>query len=132
MDLNNLPRHGLGDLSEWYYPWTDGVRKTTPHSPNTQESGWGTSLLVYVNDIIVTENNEDEKMILKQCLAKQFKIKKLERLKYFLRIEVAYHRFGLFFFLRQGIKWVTPIYKKKTKIHNSVSILMIFPKSSII
>ena len=44
---------------------------------------------MYVDDIIVTENDEKEKNILKQCLAKEFEIKDLGELKYFLGIEVA-------------------------------------------
>ena len=52
-------------------------------------SGGVTTLIVYVNDIIVTWNDEKEKNTLKQCLAKEFEIKDLEKLKYFLGIEVA-------------------------------------------
>ena len=39
---------------------------------------------MYVDDIIVTENDEKEKNTLKQCLAKEFEIKDLGKLKYFL------------------------------------------------
>ena len=35
-----------------------------------------TALLVYVDDIIVTGNDEKEKQSLKQCLIKEFEIKK--------------------------------------------------------
>ena len=48
-----------------------------------------TTLIVYVDDIIVTVNDKKEKNTLKQCLAKEFEIKDLEKLKYFLGIEVA-------------------------------------------
>lgn len=37
-----------------------------------------TTLLVYIDNIIVTCDNEEEKLILKQCLYKEFEIKKLE------------------------------------------------------
>jgi hypothetical protein len=43
-----------------------------------------------VDHIIVTENDEREKHELKQRLMKEFEIKKLGKLKYFLGIEVAY------------------------------------------
>ena len=36
-----------------------------------------TSLIVYVDDIIVTGNDEKKKNTLKQCLAKEFEIKHL-------------------------------------------------------
>ena len=52
-------------------------------------SGGVTTLIVYVDDIIVTGNDEKEKNNLKQCLAKEFEIKDLGKLIYFLGIEVA-------------------------------------------
>ena len=55
-----------------------------------------TTLLVYVDDIIVTGNDEREKHDVKQRLAKEFEIKKLGKLKYFLGIEVAYSTQGIF------------------------------------
>ena len=59
-------------------------------------SGGVTSLIVYVDDIIVTGNDEKEKNTLKQCLAKEFEIKDLGKLKYFLGIEVARSKQGIF------------------------------------
>ena len=47
------------------------------------------AFLVYVNDIIVTGNDEREKHEVKQILAKECEIKELGKLKYFLGIEVA-------------------------------------------
>lgn len=46
---------------------------------------------MYVDDVIVTRNDEKEKKkdTLKQCQAKKFEIKNLGKLKYFLEIEVA-------------------------------------------
>lgn len=52
-------------------------------------SGKLTAFLEYVDDIIVTGNNEGEKHKLKQQLAREFEIKELGRLKYFLGIGVA-------------------------------------------
>ena len=53
-------------------------------------SGGVTTLLVYVDDIIVTGNDEKEKEALKNCLAREFEIKDLGKLRYFLGIEVAW------------------------------------------
>ena len=52
--------------------------------------------LVYVDNIIVTGNDEREKHEVKQRLATEFEIKKLGKLKYFLDIEVAYSTQGIF------------------------------------
>jgi len=53
-------------------------------------------LLVYMDDIIVTGNDEKEKKTLRECLSKEFEIKDLGRLRYFLGIEVARSREGIF------------------------------------
>ena len=55
-----------------------------------------TALLVYVDNIIVTRNDEREKHDMKQRLEKEFEIKELGKLKYFLGIEVAYSTQGIF------------------------------------
>jgi hypothetical protein len=70
------------------------------HSP----SGGVTALLVYVDDIIVTRDDDKERQILSQCLAKEFKIKALGRLKYFLGIEVAHSRLGIFISPQKYVK----------------------------
>ena len=46
--------------------------------------------MVYVNDIIVTGNDEKERRTLRQCVIEEFEIEELRRLKYFLGIEVAH------------------------------------------
>ena len=51
---------------------------------------------MYVDDIIVTWNDEKEKNTLKQCLAKEFEIKDLGNLKYFLGIMVAWSKQDIF------------------------------------
>ncbi len=48
-----------------------------------------TLLIVYVDDIVVTGDDKEEMALLKECLAQEFEIKDLGRLKYFLGIEVA-------------------------------------------
>ena len=58
--------------------------------------GGVTTILVYVDNIIVTGNDEREKHDVKQRLAKEFEIKELWKLKYFLGIEVAYSTQGIF------------------------------------
>src|SRR4030066_581160 len=60
------------------------------------ESGGVTMLLVYVDDIIVTGDDEEEQELLAQHLAKEFEIKTLGKLKYFLGIEVAHSKKGIF------------------------------------
>ena len=54
------------------------------------------ALLVYVDDIIVTGNDEREKHEVKQRLTTKFEIKELGKLKYFLNIEVTYSTQGIF------------------------------------
>lgn len=51
-----------------------------------------TTLLSYVDNIFVTGDNK-KKMMLKQCLTREFKIKELHKLKYFLKIEVIRPKF---------------------------------------
>ena len=58
--------------------------------------GGVTILIVYVHDIIVTRNDEKEKNTWKQCLVKEFEIKDLGKLKYFIGIEVARSKQGIF------------------------------------
>ena len=48
------------------------------------DSGSVTALIVYVDDIIVTRNNEKERQNLGRCLAMEFEIKELGNLKYFI------------------------------------------------
>jgi hypothetical protein len=47
------------------------------------------ALIVYVDDIVVTINEDDETRNLKNSLAKKFEIKDFDNSKYFLGIEVA-------------------------------------------
>ncbi|KAL5706521.1 Beta-galactosidase 8 [Ranunculus cassubicifolius] len=61
--------------------------------------GATTILIVYVDDIIVTGDNTAEILKMKELLAKEFEIKDLGRLRYFLGIEVA--RSGDYIFISQ-------------------------------
>lgn len=55
-----------------------------------------TVVLVYVDDIIITGDDEMEINKLKSLLHMKFSIKDLGRLKYFLGIEIAHSKKGLF------------------------------------
>lgn len=46
-------------------------------------------LIVYVDDVVLIDNSTEEMDKLKRLLAKEFEIKYLENLKYFLEMEVA-------------------------------------------
>ena len=59
-------------------------------------SGKLTALIVYVDDIIVIGNDKGEIQRLKTCLSNEFEIKDLGILKYFLEIEVAGSKGGIF------------------------------------
>jgi len=53
-------------------------------------------LLVYVDDMIIIGDDEIEKQNLRERLVAQFEMKDLGKLEYFLGIEVAYSRQGIF------------------------------------
>ena len=69
--------------------------------------------LVYVDNIIVTGNDEREKHELKQRLATKFEIKELGKLKYFLSIEVPYSTQEIFISQQ---KYVTDLLVETGKI----------------
>ena len=62
-----------------------------------------TYLIIYVDDMIVTGNDQDEIFNLQQYLASEFEMKQLGNLKYFLGIEVARSKHGIF--LCQSDTW---------------------------
>ena len=62
-----------------------------------------TVLIVYVDDIIVTGNDLDEIGRLKGKLAKEFEIKDLGTLRYFLEIEMARSSNGIFISQRKYV-----------------------------
>ena len=53
-------------------------------------------LIVYANNIIIIRNDEGEIQSLKTYLSNEFEMKDLRSLKYFLRIEVARSKGGIF------------------------------------
>ncbi|RVW70776.1 Retrovirus-related Pol polyprotein from transposon RE1 [Vitis vinifera] len=77
-----------------------GSKVTTRHGPNhimfyQHLDGKVTILIVYVDDIIITGNNEAETERLKNKLATEFEIKDLGLLRYFLGMEVVRNRSGI-------------------------------------
>nr|KYP49653.1 hypothetical protein KK1_028625 [Cajanus cajan] len=68
------------------------------HSPN----GNLTLLLVYVDDMIIAGDDE-KKLTQKKKLATQLEIKDLGKLKYFLEIEAAYSKKGIFISQRKYV-----------------------------
>lgn len=73
------------------------VKVTILHLYGTLTPGGVVSiLLVYVDDIIMTGNDLAEQARLKAILTREFEVKELGRLKYFLGIEVARSKSGIF------------------------------------
>jgi hypothetical protein len=62
-----------------------------------------TALIVYVDDIVLTGNDDGEMQNLKHCLANEFEIKDLGTLKYFLGIAVARSKHDIFISQRKYI-----------------------------
>lgn len=62
------------------------------HSPN----GKINILIMYVDDIVVTGNDSEENCKVKTYLASKYEIKDLGILRYFLDIEVARSKLGIF------------------------------------
>lgn len=62
-----------------------------------------TILVVYVDDIVITGNDNEEIAWLKKMLAKSFEVKDLGHLHYFLGIEVAYGAKGIFLSQRRYV-----------------------------
>ena len=67
------------------------------------KEGKVTLMLVYVDDMIVTSNDKKEQGRLKERLTREFEIKDLGVLKYFLGIEVAYSKVGIFLSQRKYV-----------------------------
>jgi Reverse transcriptase (RNA-dependent DNA polymerase) len=84
------------------------------HSLFTKNNGRDVSIiLVYVYDLIITGSNEQEITLIKQRLKGNFDIKDLGYLKYFLGIEVAFSKRGLFISQR---KYVLDLLKEIGKL----------------
>ena len=68
-----------------------------------QKSGKLTALIVYVDDMVVTGNDSVEMEALKNYLSREFGMKDLGQLKYFLGIEVARSSQSIFMSQRKYI-----------------------------
>ena len=55
-----------------------------------------TTLIVFVDDMVVIGNDLEERKALHNYLSKEFKMKDLSSLKYFLGIEVSQSSLGIF------------------------------------
>lgn len=66
-------------------------------------------IIVYLDDIAITGNHEEEITQIKRVFAKKFKMKDLGLLKYFLGIEVAKSKHGILISQR---KYVLDLLKK--------------------
>ncbi|GKE70477.1 ribonuclease H-like domain-containing protein, partial [Tanacetum coccineum] len=94
LDVNNAFLYGNLDEDVYMLPppaliKTGFKQSGHDHSLYTKESdGVFVTLLVYVDDIVLTGNNVNEINNVKKFLSSKFKIKDLGELKYFLGIEV--------------------------------------------
>ncbi|CAL8996542.1 unnamed protein product [Prunus brigantina] len=94
-DVKNAFLHG--DLKEEIY-------MDLPHGiPVTSKEGKLTALIIYVDDMIVTGDDQAEMQNLQKYLASEFEMKSLGDLKYFLGIEVARSKHGIFLSQRKYI-----------------------------
>ena len=59
------------------------------------KGGKVTALIVYVDDMVLTEDDPEERTALQQFLASKFEMKDLEKLKYFFGIEVSRSKTGI-------------------------------------
>ncbi|CAL8988819.1 unnamed protein product [Prunus brigantina] len=94
----------------WFGRFTKSMKNfgyTQSNSDHTlflkRDEGKLTALIVYVDDIIVTRNNAEEQLKLQTYLSQQFEMKDLGDLKYFLRIEVARSKTGIFLSQRKYV-----------------------------
>lgn len=93
-------------LKAWFESFTRAVKehgyiqRHAGHILFTRQSKEGkiAILIVYVDDIIITRDYLKEMSILKKVLTKEFEAKDLDNLKYFLGMEVAQSKKGIFVF----------------------------------
>ena len=90
-------------LRAWFGRFTKSMRSFGYHHSNLdhtlfskKEHGKITALIVYVDDMVVTGNDPDERKALQSYLSSEFEMKDLGHLKYFLGIEVSRSNKGIF------------------------------------
>ena len=83
-------------LRAWFGRFTKSMRSFGYHQSNSdhtlflkKQHGKITALIVYVDDMVVTGNDPDERKALQSYLSSEFEMKDLYHLKYFLGIEVS-------------------------------------------
>ena len=64
------------------------------------------AILVYVDDIIVIGDDKVEQESFKKCMACELQVKILDKLKYFLGLEVAYSKKGTSY-LKESMFWIS-------------------------
>ena len=87
----------------WFGRFTKSMRSFGYHQSNSdhtlflkKQHGKITALIVYVDDMVVTRNDPDERKALQSYLSSEFEMKDLSHLKYFLGIEVSRSDKGIF------------------------------------
>ena len=87
----------------WFGRFTKSMRSFGYHESNSDQTlflkkqhGKITALIVYVDDMVVTGNDPDERKALQSYLSSEFEMKDLGHLKYFLGIEVSQYDKGIF------------------------------------
>ncbi|RVW92416.1 Retrovirus-related Pol polyprotein from transposon RE1 [Vitis vinifera] len=96
--------YGLNQSSRaWFERFTKSMRAFGYRQSNSdhtlflkKQHGKITSLIVYVDDMVVTGNDPEERKALQNYLSREFEMKDLGPLKYFLGIEVSRSSEGIF------------------------------------
>ncbi|RVW83369.1 Retrovirus-related Pol polyprotein from transposon TNT 1-94 [Vitis vinifera] len=90
-------------LRAWFGRFTKSIRAFGYRQSNSdhtlflkKQHGKITTLIVYVDDMVVTENDPEERKALQNYLSREFEMKDLGPLKYFLGIEVSRSSEGIF------------------------------------
>jgi Reverse transcriptase (RNA-dependent DNA polymerase) len=91
--------------------------------------GITTIILVYVDDIIVTGNNVKEIKNIKDYLKNKFDIKDLEKLKYFLRIEIAHSKEKSLFLSQR--KYMLDLLKEIGKLFSKLESTLMKPNKKL-
>ena len=110
----------------WFGRFTRALKNLGYHQCNGDHtlffqhpcSGGVVVLIVYVDDIIITGNNEPKIKKLEEQLEKQFEIKKLGPLKYFLGIEFARSSDGI---LMTQHKYILDLLEETKHLHSRIN-----------